>query len=144
MCFVCNFLLPDWIFQKLTYNNSKTLFHFPFWLSDNLLLKFLQKLMSHSILLFLSLTLYIQCWIWFFGLVCWAGNKPWTSPGNIELAGEGLLLINRIGAGHILKVWKMEPKLCCKSIKSDNNAHKVSYIVRVHTLNCRCLHLLGL
>lgn len=69
-------------------------------------------------------------------------NKPWQHEAGG--GGEGLLLINRIGAGHILKVWKMEPKLCCKSIKSDNNAHKVSYIVRVHTLNCRCLHLLGL
>ena len=41
--------------KKLTHINSKTSFHFALWFSDNLLHKFLGKLIFHSILLILPL-----------------------------------------------------------------------------------------
>ena len=79
--------------KKLTHNNSKTPFYFSFWFSGNLLHYFLEKLIFHSILLFLPPSPYIQCWIWFFGLFGWVGNIPWTNTSNIELEGGGEGLI---------------------------------------------------
>ena len=54
-------------------------------------------------------SLYVQCWIWLFGLVGWAGNITWTNHSNIELegGGEGLFLTVRRREGDILKVWKI-------------------------------------
>lgn len=86
--------------KKLTHNNSKSAFYFSCWFSDNLLHKFLEKLIFHSILLILPLSPYIQGWIWFFGVVGRAGNIPSTSNNELEGEGRGHFNWQEKGRGH--------------------------------------------
>ena len=106
---ICIFLFRTEYRKIRTRNNSIIMFNLKVTWSYNLLHKFLEKGIFHSISLFLPFPPYNQCWIWAFGLVGWAGNVPWTNHSNIELEGVGdrWFLTGKRREGDILKVWKI-------------------------------------
>ena len=94
--------------KTLTHNNSKTPFHFSFWFSDNLLHKFLEKLIFRSILLFLPLALIFSVGFDFSDLL--AEQEAFLEPTLATLSWRGRrgVIFNwKEREGDILEVWKM-------------------------------------
>ena len=94
--------------KQLSNKYSKTLFYFLFWFSDNLVHKFLEKVIFHSTLLVLPLLPICNVWFYFSDLLAEQESFFESTLATLRSrGGRGVISTERRKEGEILEVWKM-------------------------------------